>query len=66
VAKNRLMERLRQWVDLGMPTASHFDLHVYPATLPLTAGENQWIIKRRQSQFLWSLGKRESGIKASL
>ncbi len=56
-AKNRLMERLRQWVDLGMPTASHFDLHVYPVTLPLSAGKNQWIIKRSESQFLWSLNK---------
>ncbi len=56
-AKDRLMWRLRQWVDLGMPTGASFNLHVYPVGVPLSAGENQWIIKRRESQFLWSLAR---------
>jgi protein-L-isoaspartate(D-aspartate) O-methyltransferase len=54
-AKERLLHRLRQWVDLGMPTGASFNLHVYPVDAPVTAHANQWIIKRRESQFLWSL-----------
>lgn len=55
VAKERLLQRIRQWVDLGMPSAASFALQVYPIDAPLTADENQWIVKRRESQFLWSL-----------
>ena len=56
MAKERLMERLQQWVNLGMPTGSSFELQVYPAAISLTPGQNQWITKREESQFLWSLG----------
>lgn len=55
VAKERLLQRIRQWVDLGMPSAASLALQVYPIDAPLTALENQWIVKRRESQFLWSL-----------
>jgi protein-L-isoaspartate(D-aspartate) O-methyltransferase len=54
-AKERLMQRIRQWVDLGMPTGASFTLQVYPVDVSLTARDNQWIIRRRESQFLWSL-----------
>ena len=37
------------------PTAASFMLRVYPSDFPLTAAENQWIIKRKESLFLWSL-----------
>jgi protein-L-isoaspartate(D-aspartate) O-methyltransferase len=55
VAKEHLLQRIRQWVDLGMPSAASFALQVYPRDVPLTAGEHQWIVTRRESQFLWSL-----------
>ena len=55
IAKELLMERLRQWVDLGMPTGASFSLQVYPVGVARTARDNQWIVKRRESQFLWSL-----------
>jgi len=54
-AEQRLMEDIRRWVDLGMPSAASFDLKIYPLDFPLTAEENQWIVKRNESQFLWSL-----------
>jgi len=54
-AKERLMRRLREWVDDGMPTGASFKLQVYPTDVPVTAGGNQWLAKRRESQFLWSL-----------
>jgi len=53
--KDRLLQKVRQWVDLGMPSATSFRLRVYPVNVSLTAEYNEWIVKRRESQFLWSL-----------
>jgi protein-L-isoaspartate(D-aspartate) O-methyltransferase len=55
VAKERLLHKVRQWVDLGMPSAASFTLQVYPRDVPLSASEQQWLVTRRGSQFLWSL-----------
>jgi protein-L-isoaspartate(D-aspartate) O-methyltransferase len=55
VAKERLLQQVRQWVDLGMPSAACLTLQVYPCDVPLMAGEYEWIVKRPESQFLWSL-----------
>jgi protein-L-isoaspartate(D-aspartate) O-methyltransferase len=55
VAKDRLLQRVRQWVDLGMPSAACMTLQVYPSDVPLMAGEYEWLVKRPESQFLWSL-----------
>ncbi len=54
-AEERLLQRLRQWVEVGMPTAACLDLKVYPIDAPLPVGDNQWLVKRRDSQFLWTL-----------
>ena len=54
-AKDRLLQRVHQWVDLGMPSAASFDLRVYPSGHAPEAGANQWIIRRNESDFLWSL-----------
>ncbi|MBI3933874.1 MAG: hypothetical protein HY316_04225 [Acidobacteria bacterium] len=55
-SRDRLFERVRQWMELGMPIAACFKLRVYPseASLP-PLRENQWLVSRRESQFLWSL-----------
>ena len=55
VAKERLLQQIRQWVDLGMPSAASFALQVYPRDVPLKSGAQQWIVTRRESKFLWSL-----------
>jgi protein-L-isoaspartate(D-aspartate) O-methyltransferase len=55
VAEERLMQDVRQWVKFGMPSAASFELKIYPIDYPLTARDNQWIVKRSESQFLWSL-----------
>ena len=55
VAKERLLQKVKQWVEFGMPSASSLALRVYPSAYPFAAHENQWIVKRRESQFLWSL-----------
>jgi protein-L-isoaspartate(D-aspartate) O-methyltransferase len=54
-AEKRLLHDLEEWVRLGMPGAASFALQVFPADVPLTTTENQWIVKRQESQFLWSL-----------
>jgi protein-L-isoaspartate(D-aspartate) O-methyltransferase len=54
-AEERLLQRLRQWVEVGMPTASCLDLKVFPIEARLRAGDNQWLVRRRDSQFLWTL-----------
>jgi protein-L-isoaspartate(D-aspartate) O-methyltransferase len=61
VAKDRLLERVRQWVDLGMPTAASFALRVYPVAAPVTAGKNEWLVRRSDSTFVWSLGDAARG-----
>jgi protein-L-isoaspartate(D-aspartate) O-methyltransferase len=54
-ALESLLVKVREWVDLGMPSAASFTLKIYPIDLPLKTGSNQWIVKRKDSQFLWSL-----------
>ena len=54
-AKDRLLERLRAWLELGMPTAACFDLKAYPIEARLEADGHQWIVRRKDTQFLWSL-----------
>jgi protein-L-isoaspartate(D-aspartate) O-methyltransferase len=54
-AKERLIQDIEHWVRLGMPTPSSFALQVYPVDSPLEVGANQWLVKRAESQFLWSL-----------
>jgi protein-L-isoaspartate(D-aspartate) O-methyltransferase len=54
-AEERLTRGLEQWVKLGMPGAASFGLKIYPIEFPLTTNENEWIVKRSESQFLWSL-----------
>ena len=54
-ATDQLLRRVHQWVDLGMPTAASFGLRVYKSDDVPPTGHNQWMIKRNESQFLWSL-----------
>jgi protein-L-isoaspartate(D-aspartate) O-methyltransferase len=55
IAEERLLKCLEGWVRLGMPSAASFALKIYPIEFPLAANENEWIVKRKESQFLWSL-----------
>jgi hypothetical protein len=55
VAQERLFQRIGEWVDLGMPSAASFHLRVYPKSAHVVAGDKQWIVERKDSQFLWSL-----------
>lgn len=54
-AEERLLDWVKTWVDFGMPSSSSFDLSVFPIDFAPELGENQWLVRRRESQFLWSL-----------
>ncbi|HXD15994.1 MAG TPA: protein-L-isoaspartate O-methyltransferase [Vicinamibacterales bacterium] len=54
-ATEHLLRLIHRWVDLGMPTASSFTLRVFRADGPVRARNDEWIVKRRDSQFVWSL-----------
>ena len=54
-AEKCLIKSLERWIRLGMPSAASFALKIYPIEFPLMANENEWIVKRKESQFLWSL-----------
>ncbi len=59
-ARDRLLGRVRQWVDLGMPTGASFALRVYPSDFAVAPGVNEWPVTRKESKFLWSLGTAEA------
>lgn len=54
-ALDRLLAKVREWVDLGMPSVASFALQIYPIDTPLKVEPDRWIVKRQDSQFLWSL-----------
>lgn len=61
VALERLLGDIRLWQEMGMPNAACFGLKAYPADASLVAGYRQWIIRRMDSQFLWTLESEVSG-----
>src|SRR5688572_6269918 len=54
-ATERLLRLVHRWVDLGMPTASSFGLQVFQSDCPVAIEDEQWIVKRQESQFVWTL-----------
>ena len=54
-ARERLLSNIRSWVNLGMPSATCFKLQIYPIDFRVRVKDNQWIVKRRESQFIWQL-----------
>ena len=45
----------RLYFDLGMPSANCFQLKVYPIHEIITPQEGEWLVKRKDAQFLWFL-----------
>ena len=54
-ATERLLHALHRWVDLGMPSASSFQLRVYRSDQRVVTRSNEWLVRRRESHFVWSL-----------
>ncbi|HEY5039026.1 MAG TPA: methyltransferase domain-containing protein [bacterium] len=56
-AKNHLLKILRNWVDIGMPGVVSLKVKAFPIDRKIEPGKNEWLVKRTESQFLWSLPK---------
>ena len=54
-ARERLLQDIHSWVDLGMPSATCFKLQIYPLDFPVTVKGDRWIVQRKESQFVWQL-----------
>ena len=54
-AKARLLRRMHEWVDLGMPSAASFTVRVYPVDQVVDPRPHEWLVRRTESQFLCSL-----------
>lgn len=54
----RLRYWLQRWIDLGMPAADNFQLHIYPVDATVTPAAGEWLVQRQESQFLWRLPDR--------
>jgi hypothetical protein len=54
-ATERLLQLVHRWVDLGMPTASSFRLKAFRGNRPVATADDQWIVERQESQFVWTL-----------
>ena len=55
IATERLLHLVHRWIDLGMPAASSLTLHVHRSDRQMATRSDQWVVKRQESQFLWSL-----------
>jgi hypothetical protein len=55
IATERLMQVIHRWIDLGMPAASSLRLRVYRSDHLVPTRSDQWVVKRQESQFVWSL-----------
>jgi hypothetical protein len=55
IATERLLRAIHGWVDLGMPAASSLQLRAYRNDSRVVPRGDQWLVKRPESQFLWSL-----------
>ncbi len=54
-AYDQLKEYLHLYTDLGMPSSSCFKVKAYPIDETVELQSNQWLIKRKDTQFLWYL-----------
>ena len=54
-ALTKIKAAFQLFFDLGMPSANCFHLKVYPIQETVTTGEKEWLVKRKDAQFLWSL-----------
>ncbi len=54
-AGTMLRTAIAQWVALGMPGGANFELSAFPVEEHITPGEQQWLTRRRDTQYLWQL-----------
>jgi len=56
-AMHKLKANFELYLALGMPNINCFGLKVYSINDEVNLNKNEWLIKRRDSQFVWSLNE---------
>jgi protein-L-isoaspartate(D-aspartate) O-methyltransferase len=56
-AREYLLKALQRWMTEGMPGLANLNVKAYPIDRKIKAGKNEWLTKRKESQFLWSKPK---------
>ncbi len=54
-AFHQIKAAFESYLRLGMPSASCFKVKAYPKGEVIQAQENEWLIQRKDMQFLWSI-----------
>lgn len=55
VASEKLIDRIKGWVEIGMPTLANLNLKVYPSDTAPDLPPSSWLSRRKQSLFIWTL-----------
>jgi protein-L-isoaspartate(D-aspartate) O-methyltransferase len=55
--KYQLIALLKQWIDRGMPALSTLEVAAYPIDREIAPAAGEWLSRRNESQFVWSLPK---------
>lgn len=54
-ALDDLVAHLHRWTDLGMPSSICLNLRAYPSTQKVQPGASEWIVRRGDADFVYSL-----------
>ncbi len=54
-AKDKLLQTLQEWVKLGMPASTSFQLEIFPKGCLPGQRPTHWVLEREDSLFIWQL-----------
>ncbi len=54
-AKDKLLQTLKEWVKLGMPASTSFQLEIFPKGCLPGQRPTHWVLEREDSLFIWQL-----------
>jgi protein-L-isoaspartate(D-aspartate) O-methyltransferase len=57
-AREILLQKLKSWIDLGMPSLDNMRLRIYRSDRKVESLPESWTSRRPQSTFVWSLPSR--------
>jgi protein-L-isoaspartate(D-aspartate) O-methyltransferase len=53
--RQALIASLKRWIDRGMPALADLEVRAYPIDREVTPAGGDWLVRRNESQFVWSL-----------
>ena len=54
-AKDHFFSKMNEWIQVGMPAISNLKVRAFRLEDTIQPQNGEWIIKRKESQFLWSI-----------